>query len=291
MKQSKGAYRTVQNPKMRRWLAAAFRSVKDRPMMHGLIDVDVSRPRALLRDYRAQTGESLSFTAFIISCLGRAVDENKAVQAFRKGSRRLVLFEDVDVYTLIERDVAGQKQPIPYIVRETNRKTLRELHDEIREAQVQDVDEALKWLQSVPDFLFRPFLWVFVRIGRSYPQLWKRSAGTVGITAVGMFGKDAGWGIPPPLPTLMITVGGVGEKPVVIDGHIATRDYLSLTISLDHDIIDGAPAARFTERLRELIQSGYGLPGATVEPAQAERAPQQREIDAARIEGRTESAR
>ena len=106
-----------------------------------------------------------------------------------------------------------------------------------------------------------------------------------------MFGEDAGWGIPPPLPTLMITVGGVGEKPVVIDGHIATRDYLSLTISVDHDIIDGAPAARFTERLRELIQSGYGLPGATVEPAQAERAPQQREIDAAGIEGRTESAR
>ena len=94
-------------------------------MMHGLIDVDVTRARALLRDYRAQTGESLSFTAFIISCLGRAVDENRAVQAFRKGSRRLVVFEDVDVYTLIERDVAGQKQPIPYIVRETNRKTLR----------------------------------------------------------------------------------------------------------------------------------------------------------------------
>jgi hypothetical protein len=34
---------------------------------------------------------------------------------------------------------------------------------------------------------------------------------------------------------------------------------------LDHDIIDGAPAARFTERLKELIESGYGLPDSTVE--------------------------
>jgi len=90
--------------------------------------------------------------------------------------------------------------------------------------------------------------------------------GTVGITAVGMFGKGAGWGIPPALPTLMITLGGIGAKPGVVDGHIAIRDYLSMTISFDHDIIDGAPAARFTERLKELIESGYGLPDSTVAP-------------------------
>jgi pyruvate/2-oxoglutarate dehydrogenase complex dihydrolipoamide acyltransferase (E2) component len=32
-----------------------------------------------------------------------------------------------------------------------------------------------------------------------------------------------------------------------------------MTIELDHDIIDGAPAARFVTRLIELIQNGYGL--------------------------------
>jgi hypothetical protein len=70
-------------------------------------------------------------------------------------------------------------------------------------------------------------------------------------------------------PTLMITVGGIGEKPVLVDGRIALRDYLSLTISFDHDIIDGAQAARFTERLKELIESGYGLFDSTVESEQA----------------------
>jgi hypothetical protein len=38
------------------------------------------------------------------------------------------------------------------------------------------------------------------------------------------------------------------------------RDYLSLTVSFDHRMIDGAPAGRFTERLKELIESGCGLP-------------------------------
>ena len=61
------------------------------------------------------------------------------------------------------------------------------------------------------------------------------------------------------------------------------RDYLSLTISFDHDIIDGAPAARFTERLKELIESSYGLPDSTVEPelAGAEGASKQK-VDATR---------
>jgi hypothetical protein len=64
-------------------------------------------------------------------------------------------------------------------------------------------------------------------------------------------------------------VGGIGEKPGVVDGQIALREYLSLTISFDHDIIDGAPAARFTERLKELIESGYGLDDPTVASEQA----------------------
>jgi pyruvate/2-oxoglutarate dehydrogenase complex dihydrolipoamide acyltransferase (E2) component len=85
-----------------------------------------------------------------------------------------------------------------------------------------------------------------------------------------MFGNGAGWGIPPAPPTpLMMTVGGIGQKPGVVDGHIAIRDYLSLTISFDHELIDGAPAARFTQRLKDLIESGYGLGDSMVEPEQA----------------------
>jgi hypothetical protein len=96
-----------------------------------------------------------------------------------------------------------------------------------------------------------------------------------------LFGNGAGWGIPPALPTLMVTVGGIGEKPVLVDGHIALRDSLSLTISFDHDIIDGAPAARFTQRLKVLIESGYGLFDSTVasEPAVVEGASKQ-EVEA-----------
>jgi len=270
MKQQHADYQVVPYPKMRRLEALAYHSVQHKPMIHGLLEVDVTKARAFLREYKAITGESLSFTAFLIACLAKAVDEHKAVQAYRKGSKRLILFEDVDVYTPIERNVAGQKQILPSIIRAANRKTLREIHHEIRAAQVQDVTKDLMRFQSLPTFLFKPYLWIFTWIGRTHPRLWKKNVGTVGITAVGMFGNGAGWGIPPAPPTpLMMTVGGISEKPGVVDGHIAIRDYLSLTLSFDHEIIDGAPAARFTERLKELIESGYGLDDSTVESEQA----------------------
>jgi pyruvate/2-oxoglutarate dehydrogenase complex dihydrolipoamide acyltransferase (E2) component len=282
MKAQHSEDQVVPYPKVRRFLEAAIRSTHHKPMIHGLLEVDVSRARAHLRDHQAKTGEALSFTAFLMACLAKAVDEHKAVQAFRQGSKRLILFAEVDVLTYIERDVAGQKQIMPYIVRAANRKTFLEIHHEIRAAQVQDVAKAevggAKALQSLPTLLFRPYFWVFTWIGRRYPQVWKKNWGTVCITAVGMVGKGAGWGIPPTEPTLTITVGGIGEKPGVVDGQITIREYLSLTISFDHTMIDGAPAARFAERLKELIESGYGLIEQEASSALNESKPQPQEV-------------
>lgn len=100
--------------------------------------------------------------------------------------------------------------------------------------------------------------------GRS-PRLQKRFGGTVDLTAVGMFGTGGGWAIPLDYHTLDVAVGGTTEKPGVVDGRIVIREYLCMTLSFDHDLIDGAPAAPFVSRLRELIESGYGLREGEVE--------------------------
>jgi pyruvate/2-oxoglutarate dehydrogenase complex dihydrolipoamide acyltransferase (E2) component len=93
-------------------------------------------------------------------------------------------------------------------------------------------------------------------------------AGTVGISSVGMFGKGqsfkgtaalAGWGIAPFEHVLDLLVGSIAWKPAVVEGRVEPRQILNLTVVFDHDMIDGAPATRFTRRLVELIESGYGL--------------------------------
>jgi len=255
-------YKMVPYPKLRRALAVTLHSAKHKPMIHGLLEVDVTKAREFLQDHKAKTGESLSFTAFIITCLAKAVDENKSLQACRKGSKQLVLFDDVDVATPIEREMASQKQPIVYIIRAANKKTFRQIHHEIRAAQVNAVEQAWEGLKDfgwLPLVVFRVFWPIFWWMKNRSPSVQKKYGGTVGVSAVGMFGKGAGWGIPINDHTLDLTVGGIAVKPGVVDGHIAIREYLCITLSFNHDLIDGAPAARFTQRLKELVESGYGL--------------------------------
>ena len=150
MKQKHADYQVIPYPKMRRLMSVAYRSAQHKPMIYGLLEVDVTRARTLLSEHKAQTGESLSFTAFIIACLAKAVDENKAVQAIRLGKKHLIVFEDVDVATPIERDVSGKKPSIQYTIRAANRKTFREIHNEIRAAQVEDAEICHEGVQSHP---------------------------------------------------------------------------------------------------------------------------------------------
>jgi pyruvate/2-oxoglutarate dehydrogenase complex dihydrolipoamide acyltransferase (E2) component len=269
MKQKHADYQLIPYPKMRRATTATLRSFQRKPMMHGLIEVDVTKAREFLREHKERTGESLSFTAFVIGCVGKAVDEHKAVQAYRQGWKHLVVFDDVDVATVIERDVEGQKVPLVYVIRAVNRKTFREIHHEIRAYQVQDTTKSVLGFTTFPFIPAALLTRILYRTLRTFPKLHKRVVGTIGVTAVGMFGKGYGWGIPVAAASLAITLGGLASKPGVIDGHIAIRDYLCMTLSYDHRITDGGPAARFAHRLKDLIESGYGLDDSKVEREQA----------------------
>jgi pyruvate/2-oxoglutarate dehydrogenase complex dihydrolipoamide acyltransferase (E2) component len=256
--------RVIEYSKSRRFMREAIRSTHHKPMMHGLLEVDVTMAREDLREAKTRTGESPSFTAFIIGCLGQAVEEHPYVHALWKGRHHLIMFHDVDVLTWIERDIAGQPTVVPCIVRAANGKTFREIHDEIRAAQVHDLTRidvgGAKASQALPAWLFRPYFELATRIGKWFPGEWKKRWGTVTLTAVGMMGEGAGWGIPPSSPSVCwITVGGIGPKRGIVEAEAATREYLSLTVSFDHNMMDAAPGARFTERLKELIESGYGL--------------------------------
>ncbi len=231
-----------------------------RHIVHGLVEIDVTKARQFIREHKARTSETLSFTAFVAACLARAVDANKLAHAYRDWRNRLVLFDEVDVVVMIEAQV--DRVAIPHIIRAANQKTFREIHDEIRAVQSQPQQSAqvsgwmarLGWI--APSFARKFFLRLFMK----NPHWMKNFGGTVVITSVGMFARGGGWGIGfLPMHTLGLTLGGIAEKPGVCAGRIEIREYLDLTISVDHDIVDGAPMARFARELVELIESGYGL--------------------------------
>jgi pyruvate/2-oxoglutarate dehydrogenase complex dihydrolipoamide acyltransferase (E2) component len=252
-------YQTIPFPKIRRLMVDGGRMARQKHLIHGLVEVDVTAARRLIHDHKSRTGETLSFTAFIMACLGRAVDMNKHMQAYRMWREQLVIFDDVDVNTMFEVEVDGHKIIRPHIIRSVNRKTLRDIHEEIRAFQTEHErgHEAnfIEWFVLLPAFIRRFFLGMLFKS----PHRLKDMNGTVSLTSVGMFGNGGGWGIPVSNHTLQITLGGIAERPAFVNGQVENHEYLCVTISIDHDIVDGAPAARFIQRLKELMENCYGM--------------------------------
>lgn len=254
------SYQVRPFPKVRRAYVDVLREGHRRHIIHGLVEMDATDAGQRMAEM-AKGGQKLSFTGYIVACVAQAVDENPMMHAHRWGRNKLVLFEEVDVNLQLEQvDPDGTRIVQSRIVRGANRKTVSDITAEIREAKKVTLADrrrlrGTQWLVRIPAFI-RRLIW---RAVMKRPWWTKRFGGTIAVSSVGMFGTNLGWGIPITPAPLMVTVGGIGQRPVIVDKEVVEREYVSVTISVDHDIIDGAPAARFTQRLRELVEGAYGL--------------------------------
>jgi pyruvate/2-oxoglutarate dehydrogenase complex dihydrolipoamide acyltransferase (E2) component len=194
----------------------------------------------------------------------------------RKGKKRLILFDDVDISVVVERlvdcDEDLETLPMPYIIRQANKKTVKEIHTEIRTVQKELLSAGqvqlgahqninlTKIFTLMPRFMRNLLVW---RRLATDPFFAKKTMGTVAVTSIGSANKSRysgyGWGIPIGIHPLIFALGSIARKPGVIGDAIAIREYLSMTILFDHDVTDGAPAFRFSARLIKLIEEGYGL--------------------------------
>ena len=261
-----GPYRVVDLPAGRRVWVNTLDLSWPAHTMYGLLEVDVTLARRVIAEHKARTGETLSFAGFLTFCLARAVDEDKTIQAYRKGDKQLILFDDVNVGLMVEQKVGEKRALMGHVIQAANRKTYREIHDEIRKVQSEPVPPGRgmpPWFRSamlLPWPLSRLFIALLRINGRRDPTIAVSMGGTVALTSVGLFGGGhSGWGLTPTPQSLGLVVGGIACKPAIVEGRIEPREMLSLTVTFNHDIVDGGPAARFVRRLVELIESGSGL--------------------------------
>lgn len=231
-----------------------------------LIEIDVTESRRKIKIKRRESGNRFSFTSWILKCIGQAVSEHKQVHALRKGKNKLVIFNDIDISILVEKIFENDLVPIPLVIRNINKMNMSDIYNEIERAKNADLNkkyviekrvrkEPVKLFSLVPQFI-RLFIW---KILLSNPYRVKQMMGTVIVTSVGMMGNVHGWLVPFSIHPLCFALGSIVKKPGVQNNNISIREYLEMTILIDHDVIDGAPAARFVARLSELIETGHDL--------------------------------
>lgn len=246
------------SPSGRRLVVAGFRAGRHRVPMYGLMDLDVTRARSLL----AAADPPLSMTAFVVACVARAAAAHPEVHAYRDWRGRVVTHAFADVSTLIEVPTPQGPFAMPCTLHDADVRSVRELTAELRLARRAPAATATgRWLEGAGLALAGvPGLVPAVYRVMSRSVAVRRRVGTVAVTAVGMFAGGSGFGLSPlTLMSCQVIVGGMSERPRIVDGRLARRDVLDLTVVLDHTLVDGAPAARFAATLRDLVETAAPL--------------------------------
>jgi pyruvate dehydrogenase E2 component (dihydrolipoamide acetyltransferase) len=97
------------------------------------------------------------------------------------------------------------------------------------------------------------------REGKSLPD--ELSGGTFTITNLGMYEVDAFTPVINPPELAILGLGRIVARPAVREGEVVVRRMMTLSMTFDHRLVDGAPAARFLQRIKRLIESPYLLLG------------------------------
>lgn len=230
-----------------------------------IIEIDVTGSRGKIKAYRKES-HKISFTAWLIKAISMTIKDHEQVAAYLKAKNKVIIFNDINVSIIVEKELNGQKMPIPLIIEKANERSIDSITNQIHNAKDKKLSEKEIVLQSKTSLfeMYYSFLPGFIRrlVWRSllsHPRIAFKKMGNVAITSIGMRGNVNGWFIPISVHPICFGIGKIIKKPVLINDTIEIRELLTMTILLDHDVIDGVPMARFISDLVDNIEKGPEL--------------------------------
>lgn len=206
-------------------------SWRERPQVTLTTEADATNlvaARQQLNAELASLGEKISYNALLIKLVAQALYEqpNINVQLTASG---LQTISEINIGLAVDTE-RGLLVPV---LRGAPQKSLRQINGEINAL----ADRATKG-HSLPDDL---------------------RGGTFTITNLGAYEIDAFTPLINPPECAILGVGRIVSKPVGLNGQIVLREMLALSLSFDHRLVDGAPAARFLQRVKQLIERPFAL--------------------------------
>ena len=81
------------------------------------------------------------------------------------------------------------------------------------------------------------------------------NGGTFTVSNLGMFGIDSFTAIINPPESCILAVGRISDRPVVVEGNVEVRPIMTMSLTYDHRILDGAPAARLLQRIQFYMEN------------------------------------
>ncbi len=177
-----------------------------------------------LRDMlRQRWDDRISYTDLIVKAVAVALAEHPLLNSTLSGGE-IVLREEINIGVA----VALAEGLIVPVVRQADKKGVLEIHRTLRDLAQQARDNQLA-VEEV-------------------------TGGTFTVTNLGMYGVETFTPIINPPEVAILGVGGIGEHLTLVDGQVVARSRMSLSLTIDHRVVDGAPGAAFLRTLVQLLE-------------------------------------
>jgi len=222
--------------------------------------IDASELDLLRNKIFEDTSIKPSYTTLVVKAASIILKEyeyaNRAVIGF-PFFRKLIQFNNMDITVAVERNVAGAEEHIVLAdtLYDIDNKSILDIHKELHTLSNVNYEDSPRWklffnlLTKLPVFLSK---WI-IRMPEFFPSLWVKHRGNACMVnspakyGVDLIVVDQIW-------PLTISFGWIKERPIVIDGKLEVRRTMPLVIFFDRRVMVGAPAARFFNRLAEILE-------------------------------------
>jgi len=176
----------------------------------------------------SKTGIRLTLTDLIIKISAKALEDNPSLNcSYTDGGVKLFKRIDIGLVTAVE---GGLVVPV---IRQADKKSLAE----IAQARAELVQKARERTLSKEEM----------------------KGSTFTISNMGMFEIDQFSAIIQPPEAAILAVGRIADKPVVRNGEILVRPMMTLTLSIDHRVLDGAMGAKLLQSLKHYLENPFNL--------------------------------
>jgi pyruvate dehydrogenase E2 component (dihydrolipoamide acetyltransferase) len=188
----------------------------------------VSMRAQLNEELRDRLGFSISYNDILIMIVAKSLREFPYMNA-RQEKDALRLISEVHIGLAVDT----KRGLLVVVVRDADTKSILEISQDAQDKAQRAIDGKV-----APDEL---------------------SGGTFTITNLGAFGVEAFTPIINPPEVGILGIGHIAQEPMAYRGEICLRHRMVLSLTFDHSLVDGAPAARFLKRVRDLIEKPYLL--------------------------------
>ncbi|NWF87812.1 2-oxo acid dehydrogenase subunit E2 [Candidatus Bathyarchaeota archaeon] len=197
-------------------------SFKTAPHSTLMMTVDVSNATKL------HEALQVSYTAIIVRATAKALRGHPIINSTMEGDR-IKIYEDVNVGLA----VATENGLVVPVIRNADKKPLKEIDTTIREL----TEKARQGKLAKEDI----------------------TGGTFTISNLGMYDVESFTPIINPPEAAILGIGKITEKPIIINGNVVAKPMMTLSLSYDHRIVDGAPAADFLRNIKQRIEQAREL--------------------------------